>query len=407
MKKLQRITALLCAAVTVLSLCASATVAGAAEDKEARKKAMEAANAKKTEINQQISAKKEELSKAKDELNRAKANTADAKGKKDAAEQQITLLSQEIGLLEEKIEVTRGQIQLTMENIDAVTEAEKEQYGLFCSQARQEEERGSISYWSVLFRASSFADLLSRIDFINEIADYNRQVIAGLQSIRAELKEQQAELEEREAELEAEQAELEEARSEQETLAEEYAQLYKDYQQTEAGLEAAYQQAVAEEAALEAAMREVEMLIQQLGISGSGSSGGYIWPVSVSPKYITSKFGPRQRPTAGASTLHNGIDIGVSYVPVYAAKSGTVVVAGRQGGFGECVIISHGVGFTTTYGHLSSYNCKVGDVVVQGQQIAVSGNTGVSTGPHLDFRIMENGSYVDPLNYLSGYTLLC
>ena len=153
-------------------------------------------------------------------------------------------------------------------------------------------------------------------------------------------------------------------------------------------------------------MKEVERIAAELGVTG-GSSGGYIWPVKVNPIYITSKFGPRAQPTAGASTLHNGIDIGVNYVPVYAAKSGTVTLAGTNGGFCNCVIISHGTNYTTTYGHLSSINVKVGDVVSQGQQIAVSGNTGTSTGPHLDFRIMEAGVYKDPLTYLSGYTLLC
>lgn len=138
-----------------------------------------------------------------------------------------------------------------------------------------------------------------------------------------------------------------------------------------------------------------------------GTPGGYTWPMKTRPIYITAKFGPRKQPTAGASTLHNGIDIGVSYVPVYAAKAGTVTLAGTNGGFGNCVIISHGTGYSTAYGHLSSIKVKVGDVVTQGQQIAVSGNTGTSTGPHLDFRIMEAGVYVDPLNYLSGYTLLC
>lgn len=406
MKKTQRIIALLCAVVMVLALALDTAPAWAAEDAEARKKAIDAANAQRDALNSQINEKKNELSKAKDALTKAKANTADAKGKKDAAEHQINVMQEQITLIEEKISITEQKIALTEENITAVQEAEQAQYRLFCDQARQEEERGTLSYWSVLFRASSFADLLSRIDFINEIAEYDKQVMRGLQAVRDELDEQKASLEEHKAELEDEQSELEDAKSQQEKLAEEYSALYKEYLNTQAGAQAAYDEAAAEEAALEAAMKEVEKLIQELGI-GSGNSGGYIWPVQVATKYITSKFGPRKRPTSGASTLHNGIDIGVSYVPVYAAKSGTVVLAGWNGGFGNCVIISHGVGFTTTYGHLSSINVSVGQTVTQGQQIAVSGNTGVSTGPHLDFRIQENGVYVNPLNYLSGYTMLC
>lgn len=389
MKTTKRILALLCALIMVFSL---ALDAWAADDTEARKKALDAANKQRDSLNSQISDKKKELNDAKSALNQAKANTADAKGKKEAAENQIHLLGEEISLIEQKVDLTKG-------IISAVEEAEAEQYELFCRQVRQEEERGVLSYWSVLFRANSFADLLSRIDFINEIMEYDQQVMHGLQDIRDELDDRRAQLEE-------EQAELEDAKSQQEKLADEYTTLYKEYLETQAGAQAIYDEASAEEAALEAAMKEVEKLIAQLGI-GSGSSGGYIWPVKVATKYITSKFGPRKRPTSGASTLHNGIDIGVSYVPVYAAKSGTVVLAGWNGGFGNCIIISHGVGYTTTYGHLSSIQVSVGQTVAQGEQIAISGNTGTSTGPHLDFRIQENGVYVNPLNYLSGYVLLC
>lgn len=388
MKKMKRIVALLCAVLMVTALCLSAA---AESDAEARRKAAEAANAKKTELNQQITDKKKELNDAKAALNDAKKKTAGAKEKKDAAENQIKLLGEEIDLINRKID-------LTMANLAAVEEAEQEQYALFCSQVRQEEERGVTSYWSVLFRSTGFADLLSRIDFINEIMAYNQQIINGLQDIRAELDATRQELED-------EQAELEEAKSDQEKMAEEYRTVYQEYLSTQAGAQAAYDQVASEEAALEAAMKEVEKLIQQLGI-GSGSSGGYVWPVNVATKYITSKFGPRRAPTSGASTVHNGIDIGVSYVDVVAAKAGTVVLAGWNGGFGNCVIISHGVGYSTTYGHLSKINVTVGQVVAQGEKIAVSGNTGVSTGPHLDFRIMENGAYVNPLNYLSGYVML-
>lgn len=388
MKKMKRIAALLCALLMTATVVLSAS---AADDKEARAKATAEANAKKTELNQQITNKKKELNDAKAALNDAKKKTAGAKEKKDAAENQIKLLGEEIDLIQQKID-------LTMDTLAAVEAAEQEQYDLFCGQVRQEEERGVTSYWSVLFRSTSFADLLSRIDFINEIMAYNQQIIAGLQDIRTELDATRQELEE-------EQKELEQAQSDQEKLAEEYRAVYQEYLSTQAGAQAAYDQVASEEAALESAMKEVEKLIQQLGI-GSGNSGGYIWPVNVATKYITSKFGPRRAPTSGASTVHNGIDIGVSYVDVVASKAGTVVLAGWNGGFGNCVIISHGVGFSTTYGHLSKINVKVGQVVAQGEKIAVSGNTGVSTGPHLDFRIMENGVYVNPLNYLSGYVML-
>ena len=389
MKRWKRTLALLFALVMTFSLVMNSVVY--ADDKEEDDKKA-AVRAQIAEVQAQIDAKKKELDNAKSDLDKAKSDTKNAKVKLQAAEQQSAVLAQEIELIEEQIE-------LLNENIEAVELAEKDQYDLFCRQVRQEEERGTLSYWSVLFKASGFDDLLSRIDFINEIMEYDQQIMEELKGIRAELKDNRADLETQENELDA-------AHTQQEKLAAQYAELYKDYKQTEEDLQALYDEAVAEEAALESTMKEVERIAIELGVTG-GTSGGYIWPVKVSPIYITSKFGPRKQPTAGASTLHNGIDIGVSYVPVYAAKSGTVTLAGTNGGFGNCVIISHGTGYSTTYGHLSSIKVKVGDVVTQGQQIATSGNSGVSTGPHLDFRIMEAGVYKDPLSYLSGYTLWC
>ena len=391
MKKTKKLFALLCAAVMLLTLVLSSVVYADEEDSE--KAAQRAAiDAQMAEVQKQIDAKKKELDSAETALQKAKSDTSNAKAQLNAAEQKSAALAEEIALIEEQIELLNG-------NIEAVEQAEQEQYELFCQQVRQEEERGSLSYWSVLFKASGFEDLLSRIDFINEIMEYDQQIMDGLQSIRKELDENRSDLETQQADLDA-------AHIRQQAMAVEYGELYKNYKQTEADLQAAYDEAVAEEAALESAMKEVGRMAAELGVTG-GSTGGYIWPVKVSPIYITSKFGPRAQPTAGASTLHNGIDIGVSYVPVYAAKAGTVTLAGTNGGFGNCVIISHGTGYSTTYGHLSSIKVKVGDVVTQGQEIATSGNTGTSTGPHLDFRIMENGVYKDPLSYLSGYTLLC
>lgn len=391
MKRLKKAFALLCTMGMALSLLANCVVyADDGPITDAVRKA--AVTAQMAEVQKQIDDKKKEVNDAKGALNKAKDNTKNAKAQLQAAERQSAALAEEISLLE-------SQIDLLNANIETVEQSEAEQYKLFCRQVRQEEERGTLSYWSVLFKASGFEDLLSRIDFINEIMEYDQQIMNDLQDIRTELKDNRIA-------LEAQENELDDAHAQQEVLAAQYAEMYKDYKQTEADLQAAYDEAVAEEAALEASMQEVERIAAELGVTG-GTSGGYIWPVKVSPIYITSKFGPRKQPTAGASTLHNGIDIGVSYVPVYAAKAGTVTLAGTNGGFGNCVIISHGTNYTTTYGHLSSINVKVGDVVVQGQQIATSGNTGVSTGPHLDFRIMEAGVYKDPLSYLSGYTLLC
>lgn len=126
----------------------------------------------------------------------------------------------------------------------------------------------------------------------------------------------------------------------------------------------------------------------------------YIKPLSGGR--LTSKFGRRNRPTKGASTYHKGIDwatpVGTS---IYASSAGTVTKAGWGKGYGYVIYLRHADGRETRYGHLSKVLVSPGQTVKQGQKIALSGNTGVSTGPHLHFEILINGSQVDPFKYLN------
>lgn len=139
--------------------------------------------------------------------------------------------------------------------------------------------------------------------------------------------------------------------------------------------------------------------VKEYGNLVTGGAGGWVWPTT--GKTVTSTFGGRASPGGIGSTNHKGIDIGVSVgTDVFASKAGTVTRAGSFGGYGNCVDIDHGNGWSTRYGHLSKILVKKGDTVTQGQVIAKSGNTGNSTGPHLHFEIQQNGTAVDPLKYV-------
>ncbi len=133
---------------------------------------------------------------------------------------------------------------------------------------------------------------------------------------------------------------------------------------------------------------------------GTQSPPTFIWPVSSG--YVSSGFGARSRPKAGASTYHQGVDIAVSIgTTVRASSGGTVITAGWVSGYGNAVYIRHADGVVTRYGHLSKILVSVGETVTQGERIALSGNTGNSTGPHLHFEMRINGTAVNPLNYIS------
>ncbi|MHB8842558.1 MAG: M23 family metallopeptidase, partial [Candidatus Aquicultor sp.] len=134
------------------------------------------------------------------------------------------------------------------------------------------------------------------------------------------------------------------------------------------------------------------------GYSRASSGGGYVWPVSAR---ITSPFGWRFHPVLGYSRMHTGIDLGCgSGTSVHATKGGTVIMAGWMGGYGNAVVIDHGEGISSLYGHNKSLTVSAGQHVVQGQVIAHSGSTGMSTGPHLHFEIRVNGNPQNPLSFL-------
>ena len=126
-------------------------------------------------------------------------------------------------------------------------------------------------------------------------------------------------------------------------------------------------------------------------------------------RYITSTVGGRASPGGVGSTNHKGTDIGrVGYTSrIYAAKAGTVIVSQYSSSYGNYVVVSHGAGNTTLYGHMSSRSVSVGQYVNQGDVLGITGSTGHSTGPHLHFEVTENGVRIDPLKkgYLTGYTL--
>ena len=131
----------------------------------------------------------------------------------------------------------------------------------------------------------------------------------------------------------------------------------------------------------------------------NGATGSMMWPCP-SCHYITSQFGWRYHPIYQTQKYHSGVDIGASYgATIVAADGGTIITAGSVSGYGNCVVINHGNGITTLYGHMSSIAVSVGQKVSKGQTIGYVGSTGNSTGPHLHWEVTVNGVRQNPLNY--------
>jgi murein DD-endopeptidase MepM/ murein hydrolase activator NlpD len=150
---------------------------------------------------------------------------------------------------------------------------------------------------------------------------------------------------------------------------------------------------------LEASSYEIERFIKKRGTSATISTGKFIWPLR---GRITSTFGYRRHPIWGGINLHTGLDIAAPYgKPITAADKGEVIFSGWWGGYGKALVIDHGRGYTTVYGHMSRIYMQAGQTVDKGQVIGLVGSTGFSTGPHLHFEVRVNGRPVDPSQFLN------
>lgn len=365
---------------------------------------------KKKKEKKDLEAQKSEL---QSQLKSLQKNKSDALAQKENLDRQIAIIRSEIANTEEQILQYEELIEQTESEIAETQRKHEEQYALFCARVRAMEERGTVSYWSVLFHSTSFADLLSSMDFINEIMESDQRVIDDLQATEDELAAQQEQLEgelaEQEAvreELSARNAELKEQLSSAQTLIANIAADEAEYKKLIAEKEEAAEKEQAEILRLskELAEQQAREAAARGQTLSQAAEGGYIWPCS--SHYITSPIGSRYTGIAGASTNHAGVDIGrVGYTTqVVAAKAGTVIISDYNKYRGNYVVVSHGSGNTTTYQHLSKRSVSVGDKVTQGQVVGITGATGVTSGPHLHFEIMENGKIIDPLKYLTNYT---
>ena len=305
-------------------------------------------------LKDELSGMNSEKSQLEKELKSIQNDKSAALAQKENIDKQINLLQSEIKGVESLISEYETLITQTEQEIRENEEEEARQYEKFCERVRSMEERGTVSYWSVLFDSASFSDLLSAMDFISEIMDSDQKVIDDLRALREQIEQKKASLE----------TSLAEQQSAKETLVAKKSELNTQRAEAEKVLaelkanEAQYKQVLSEkDAAMERQQAEIVRLSRELAEKNGNTTvtyGGYIWPCS--SKYVTSPLGARYTGIAGASTNHAGIDIGrVGYTTqAVAAKAGTVIVSAYNKYRGNYVVVSHGSGNTTTYQHLSS-----------------------------------------------------
>ena len=266
-------------------------------------------------------------------------------------------------------------------------------------------ENGDLSYLNVLTSVRTFSEFVERWEDLRLLIAANERAVRARKAAEEKVASVEADLERMQIELASQQQAQQQARNQLDTLASERQNLVvlaADQKRHVAAQVAEMEDlSAAEEAQLESLIREreAELAAQRraAGIAGGATEGGtgaFSWPVTGT---ITSPFGWRSNPFGGSPEFHQGLDIAApTGTTVTAAAGGTVIMAQWYGGYGNYILIDHGGGYSTGYGHLSAIYVSQGQSVSRGQAIGAVGSTGQSTGPHLHFEVRINGKPVDP-----------
>ena len=373
---------------------------------------------------------KKEKTEKQNELNQITTEKKSVQDEIDDLRSQIDSLQAELYDLQSKLDGLNSSIKSKESEITQKQAELEEKKELLKKRLVVMYKKGGMSYLDVLLGSGNLFEMLVNFDAVQEVTEADNDLInkvtqekQDLENAKTELENEKKQVDDVKSQKEAKNQELTEKKNEKDEKVKNLTSEQKAKQTKIDEYDSAIkkgEQEIQEEIRKNLASNTNKSKNKGSNNSSSGnnksrinnSKGDLGWPLSsVYQKYscITSYYGPRERPTAGASTNHGAIDIGVSYEPVYAAESGIVITAKAVQGYGNFIMIWHnGRGqLYTCYGHLSKFLVDAGDEVSRGEQIAVSGNTGVSTGPHLHFEVRLGGSSkscrVNPLEHVIVY----
>ena len=375
------------------------------------------------DIQEDIDEASQEIKEAQEEKKQLEKDIEAIEEKKSDVLEYVELLDGKLTELMGRIQRNKADITAAKKKVQALrqekeqAEADREkQYDIMAERIKYMYENGSSGYLELLFGAESLSELFNRAEYVSRVTEYDNNIVLSYQKVCNKLEKTKKKLEDNLQELEGLRENLK--------VEEDSVRLMMDKKAVELNkykvlIQKKNKEAKKQEDILQKHEEELERLLEEQrrraeqearerterekrDSSPPGQAKqGYRWPLPVSGT-ITSYFGYRNAPTAGASTYHKGIDISVPIgTSVLAAKSGIVVTASYSASAGNYIALYHGDGVYSYYMHCSSLVAGVGEEVSAGQKVALSGNTGISTGPHLHFAIYANGAYVNPLDYVS------
>ncbi len=352
----------------------------------------------------QLEAKRKNLAQqtqnARKEIENIKSKQLSVEEEIDAMDKVMNSLQAELDNAQSDLDVLTEALNAAEKELEEASEKREEQFQLLGSRMRFLQQKGATGYLEILLESESFSDLFLRMQYVNDIMSFDKNILDKLQEIQDTIQAKTDEITENHA-----------AQEEVVALQKEKVDSMDSLISDKKALMASYKSDVKKQEQLIAANAKADQQVLNLIAQQSGSSTPYYtgngtlgWPVpakKAASSSLSSGFVHRINPVTGKSENHSGYDIPAPYgSAIVAAEAGKVTYAGWMNGYGYTVVIDHGGGLSTLYGHNSSLVVSKGQMVTRGQTISKCGSTGISTGNHCHFSVLKNGSYVNPESYL-------
>nr|WP_255807469.1 M23 family metallopeptidase [Cohnella mopanensis] len=356
-------------------------------------------------IDQDLKKLKQEMERAGHNQRFAENSVKDLTGKQEATKGDIEKLLARIDTVHKRLEATQQKITDAEEKLyqtgEELQEAIKQRDNrteLMDSRVRMAYTAGPVSYLDVLLSSTSFSDFLDRYDAVESIASQDRNIVDEKKKYTDEVAQMKVQREQEldevkklYKEMEEHKATLEQDEKDKEVLISKLSKEIEDLEEISEEAERQLTELAKQASALQAKKNRIKNYYK----------GGKLGMPLKAEYRMSSPFGYRIHPITGKKKLHAGMDMAAPKgTQVYAAETGVVTVAQTVSGYGNCIIIDHGGGLLTLYGHLSAIQVKTGETVKRGEKIGLVGSTGQSTGNHLHFEVRKNGDPVDPVPYL-------
>lgn len=340
---------------------------------------------------------KQQMEEAERQLEESKAEERSISQQLSYINSQIAAVENELSILERRIQEAEQKIKEAEEELERIQEELDLKIAAFKERLVEIYKNGSLNIAELITNSKSLTDFLVQMELIKRIAEKDMEMLEEIEAALEEQEQKKKELEEQKAEVVALKDEVEVQKAELEKKKEEQQQFLASAREERQTIERILEEE-------EEAHRQVSEMIRRLELEERGLSttppSELAWPT---PGYtrITSDYGWRTHPILRDRRFHTGIDIAAPMgSTVVAAADGEVVHADWHGGYGKTVIIMHGGGITTLYAHLSSISVSHGQLIARGERIGGIGTTGLSTGPHLHFEVLENGQHTSPWPYI-------